>query len=162
MTYFPSCFTTEGLNVPADSNPSPRGDRIGSGESRAHFPKREVNGTAAAAARAKRTSAVTANAHAARVAKEETLNIAEIPFLTIELDTTETSRKFLLCGNGQTIIRSEFGQQLNERPSRDLQRLADALAIYAQTNGSLSRSRNSDRCSSGNGRWVVQDEIQLS
>src|SRR5229473_3064637 len=127
MTYFPSCFTTEGLNVPADSNPSPRGDKIGSRESRVHFPKRGVNGTAATAAKAMRTS-----------------------------------RKFLLCGNGQTIIRSEFGQQLNERPSRDLQRLADALAIYAQTNGSLSRSRNSDRCSSGNGRWVVQDEIQLS
>src|SRR5229473_5964902 len=162
MTYFPSCLTTEGLKVPADSNPSPRGDKIGSGESRSHFPNRGLNGTVAAAARAIRTRAVTEDTRAARIAKVETLSIAGIPFLAIELDTMETSRKFLLCGNGQTIIRSEFGQQLNERPSRDLQLLADALAIYAQTNGSLSRCRNSDRCSSGNGRWVVQDEIQLS
>src|ERR1700674_437853 len=160
MTYFPSCLTTEGLNVPADSNPSPRGDKIGPGESRAHFPKRGVNGTAATAARAMRTSVVTADARAARVAKEETLTIPEIPFLTSELDTTETSGKFLLCDKRQTINRSEFGQQLNERPSRDLQRLADGLAIYTQTSGSLSCRRNSDRCSSGNGRWVVQDEIQ--
>src|SRR5258708_10687695 len=67
-----------------------------------------------------------------------------------------------LCGYGQTIDRSEFGQQSDESPSRDLQRLAGGLSIYTYTNGSLSRSRNRDRCRPGNGRWVVQDEIQLS
>jgi hypothetical protein len=63
---------------------------------------------------------------------------------------------------GQTIDRLEFGQQSDESPSRDLQRLAGGLSIYTHTNGSLSRSRNRDRCRPGNGRWVVQDEIQLS
>src|ERR1700694_3000632 len=159
MTNFPSFITTEGLNVPADSNPAPWGETMGSGESRVHFPKGGVNGTLATAARAMKTNTVRADARAARIAREDTLTIAGIPFHTIELDTTETSRKFLLCGYGQTIYRSEFGQQSDERPSRDLQRLAGGLAIYTHTNGSLSRCRNRDRCRSGNGRWVIQDEI---
>jgi hypothetical protein len=62
---------------------------MGSGESRVHFPKGGVNGTAAIAARAMRTNTVMANACAARVAKEDTLTMAGIPFHTIELDTIE-------------------------------------------------------------------------
>ncbi len=135
---------------------------MGSGDSRVHFPKGGVNGAAATTARAMRTHTATADARAPRVAKEDTLTIAEIPFLTIELDTMENFQKISSLWLRQTIYRSEFGQQLDERPSRDLQRLADGLALYAQTNSSLSRYRNSDRCSSGNGHWVVQDEIQLS
>src|SRR5229473_3158601 len=93
MTYFPSFFTTEGLKVPADSNPSPRGETMGSGESRVHIPKGGVNGTAETAARAMRINTVTADARAARVAKEDTLTIAGIPFLTIELDTMKFSSR---------------------------------------------------------------------
>jgi hypothetical protein len=63
---------------------------MGSGESRVHFPKGGVNGTAATAASAMRTNMVAADARAARVAKEDTLTIAGIPFLTIELDMMET------------------------------------------------------------------------
>src|ERR1700674_89210 len=93
MTNFPSFFTTEGLNVPADSNPAPWGDTMGSGESRVHFPKGGVNGTAATAARAMRTNTVTADTRAARIRRADTLTMAGIPFLTIELDTTENFQR---------------------------------------------------------------------
>src|SRR5580700_4110645 len=49
ITYWPSFLTTDGLNTPADSNPSPRGDKIASGKSRVHFPKGGLNETDAAA-----------------------------------------------------------------------------------------------------------------
>src|SRR5229473_4311140 len=93
ITNFPSFFTTEGLNVPADSKPSPWGDTMGSGESRVHFPKGGVKGTAATAARAMRTATETVNVRAARVARNDIFAIAGIPFLTIELDTLENFQK---------------------------------------------------------------------
>jgi hypothetical protein len=72
---FSVLLTTEGLNVPADSKPSPWGDTMGSGESRVHFPKGGVKGAAAAVARATRTTTERVNVRAARVAKRETLTI---------------------------------------------------------------------------------------
>src|ERR1700737_1417282 len=50
MTNLPSFFTTAGLKVPADSNPLPSGETMGSGESRVHFPKGGENWAAATAA----------------------------------------------------------------------------------------------------------------
>src|SRR6267378_5259059 len=100
MTYFPSCFTTEGLKVPADSKRSPWGDTMGSGESRVHFPKGGLYGTAATAARAMRTNTVTTDARAARVAKQGTLSIAGIPLLRANWTRWKTSRNALLCSYG--------------------------------------------------------------
>src|SRR6266853_1860289 len=78
-------------------------------------------------------------------------------------DRTEHDRKLpekvLLCGYRQTLYRSEFSQQSDERTSRNLHCLAGGDAIYAHSNGSLSRCGNRDRCRSGNDRRVVQDEI---
>src|SRR6267142_946896 len=50
MTNFPSCFTTEGLNVPADSKVSPWGEMMGSAETRVQAPKDGEKETAAATA----------------------------------------------------------------------------------------------------------------
>jgi hypothetical protein len=66
---------------------------MGSGESRVHFPKGGVKGAAATAARAMRTTTETVNVRAARVATNDTLAIAGIPFLTIELDAMENFQK---------------------------------------------------------------------
>jgi hypothetical protein len=74
---------------------------MGSGESRVHFPKSGVKGRAATAARAMRTITKKANARAARVAKKDTLTIAGIPFLTIELEAMENFQNFLHVTTGK-------------------------------------------------------------
>src|ERR1700679_1414515 len=46
MTNSPSFFTTVGLKIPADSKPSPWGERMGVGETRVHSPKGSANAAA--------------------------------------------------------------------------------------------------------------------
>src|ERR1039457_5575483 len=95
---FPSFFTTEGLNVPADSNVSPFGDTIGSTESRVHFPKGGVKETVAIAAKAMRTNADTLAVCAERDAEKETLVIAALPSLT-KLPGHKNNTRRPICGD---------------------------------------------------------------
>src|ERR1700722_18479839 len=81
MTNFPSCFTTEGLKVPADSNLSPCGTRMGSAESRVQVPKGGEKETAAAAANAMPRNAAMAEDLAARIAEKRILIIMKLPSL---------------------------------------------------------------------------------
>src|SRR6266436_711996 len=95
MTNLPSSFTTAGLNVPADSNPSPRGDTMGSGESLVHFPKGGASGGAAMAIAAHNTSSGSVNCLATRPTEFNSFRIAFIPPLRIELGDTMLQRRFL-------------------------------------------------------------------
>src|SRR2546426_3577222 len=87
MTNLPSFFTTAGLKVPADSNPSPLGETMGSWESRAHFPSGKAYGAAAMAAMATRR---TIQAHAKRLEKFVAFVILRILLFTSCLDRAES------------------------------------------------------------------------
>src|SRR5258708_4157528 len=85
MTNFPSCFTTEGLKVPADSNLSPCGETMGSAQSRGHLPKGGEEEMGAIAVMAMAINATRANALAARIAERGILFFMRLPSLTKQL-----------------------------------------------------------------------------
>src|ERR1700675_3084385 len=95
MTNSPSFFITAGLNVPADSKPSPRGDMTGSGESRAHVPKGKSTDGPAIAATAVNTRSSRVNFLARKTMPFISLRIVCILFQNWTLSETNTSTMVL-------------------------------------------------------------------
>src|SRR6476660_2052592 len=94
MTNLPSFLMTAGLNVPADSKPSPCGATIGSGESRFNSPKGRVNWAAAVVAIAATARNETTQALVTRLMKFSDLGIVEISLLTGEPGNVITESLF--------------------------------------------------------------------
>src|SRR6266478_1505821 len=86
---------TAGLNVPADSKPSPCGATIGSGESLFHSPKGGVNWASAVVAIATTARNETTQALLTRLMKFSDLVMLEINLLAGELDNVITKSLFL-------------------------------------------------------------------
>src|SRR5882672_8545900 len=152
---------TAGLNVPADSNASPFGDRIGSAESRVHVPIGGVKETAATAAKAMRTKTTPAAVCAVRFAEKGTLIITCFPSLRTNWTWKQPLGGPVESMRGNRTVRSKLGYKLNERLSWDLQCRLAGLAIHSQASSTFFRRRKTDVCRPGDGSGVVQNEAQL-
>src|SRR5712691_8747874 len=141
MTNLPSFFTTAGLKVPADSNPLPLGETMGSWQSRAHFPSGKAYGAAAMA-----TMFV----------------ILRTLLFTSGLDRTESFHDESPVANRQTTPASIFRQQPHECLAWNLERVADGFSFFTQTHLGFLRWRNGDLRGPRGSRRVVQDEIELA
>src|SRR5713226_4266316 len=141
MTNLPSFFTTAGLKVPADSNPSPLGETMGSWESRAHFPSGKAYGAAAMV-----TMFV----------------ILRILLFTSGLDRTESFHDESPVANRQTTAASILRHQPHKCMAWHLQRIADRFPVFSQAHFSFLRRRNGDLRGPRGSRRLVQDEIELA
>src|SRR5437879_12831715 len=130
MTNLPSFFTTAGLKVPADSNPSPLGETMGCWESRAHFPSGKAYGASAMAAMATRR---TIQAHAKRPEKFVAFVILRILLFTSGLDRAESFHQESPVSTRQTTPASIFRQQPPACLAWNLERVSHGLSFITQS-----------------------------
>src|SRR5208282_549839 len=124
---------TAGLNVPADSNPSPIGARIGSATTRVHFPKGGAKEMAATAAKAMRIKADTPAVCAVRFEKRP-LIITRLPSLLTNRTQKQSHGAHLGRSGACYMNDSKLGRKLDVRLSRDLWCRFAGLAIHTQAN----------------------------